>query len=81
MNKQQTLEGLSGGEAAQAVVTAWFKSEGETVHEGELLLEVESEKTISEIEAAHTGVLIRIVAAVGDEVEVGDVIAEFEVPE
>ena len=81
MKKTQTLEALAGGDAAQAVVTAWFKNEGDTVAAGEVLLEVEAEKSASEIESAHDGVLSRIVAVVGDEVEIGDAIAEFEVSE
>lgn len=81
MKKQQTLEALAGGDAEHAVVTAWYKAEGDTVEASELLLEVEAEKSTSEIEAAHAGVLTRIVAVVGDEVAVGEVVAEFEVDE
>ncbi len=81
MRLTQTLEALAGGDATQAVVTAWFKSEGDVVAAGELLLEVEAEKSTSDIEAAHDGILTKIVAEVGDEVAVGDVVAEFEVAE
>lgn len=81
MKMTQTLEALAGGDAAQAVVTAWFKNEGDSVAAGELLLEVEAEKSASEVEAAHDGILTRILALVGDEVEIGDAIAEFEVAE
>jgi len=81
MKKQQTLEALAGGDTEQAVVTAWLKNEGDPVELGEVLLEVEAEKSTSEIEAAHAGVLVKIVAEVGDEVVLGDVLAEFEVVE
>lgn len=81
MTTQQTLQALSGGESTQAVVTAWFFEEGDRVKAGDLLLEVESDKTASEIEAEHSGVLAKIVALVGDEIAFGDVLAEFEADE
>ncbi|NIL84622.1 hypothetical protein CH281_18315 [Rhodococcus sp. 06-221-2] len=78
MATEQKLQALAGGESTQAVVTTWFVEEGDQVKAGDLLVEIEAEKTASEVESEHTGVLTRIVAAVGDEIEIGDVLAEFE---
>ena len=78
MTTQQTLQALAGGDSTQAVVTTWFFEEGDRVNAGDLLVEIEAEKTASEVESEYTGVLTRIVAVVGDEIEIGDVLAEFE---
>ncbi|MGD9094192.1 MAG: hypothetical protein PVF74_15195, partial [Anaerolineales bacterium] len=54
---------------------SWLKTEGETVVEGEPIMEVETDKATVEIEAAASGLLSSIIAQEGDEVPVGQVIA------
>ena len=56
-------------------VLKWFKSEGDRVSQGEMLLEVETDKATVELEAVASGVLRDITAVAGDEVPVGTVIA------
>jgi pyruvate dehydrogenase E2 component (dihydrolipoamide acetyltransferase) len=56
-------------------VTRWLKGVGETLQLGEPLLEVETEKSVVEIEAAVSGRLSEILVAVGQEAKVGDPIA------
>jgi pyruvate dehydrogenase E2 component (dihydrolipoamide acetyltransferase) len=58
----------------------WLKSEGQTVSKGEPLMEVETDKATVEIEAAASGVLMNVTAAVGDEVPVGQTIALILAP-
>ena len=53
----------------------WLKSEGDAVALGEPLFEVETDKGVSEVEAAMAGVLERRVAAEGASVAAGDTIA------
>jgi pyruvate dehydrogenase E2 component (dihydrolipoamide acetyltransferase) len=53
----------------------WLKAEGQTVAEGEPLMEVETDKATVEIEAPASGVLANVTAAPGDEVPVGQTIA------
>jgi pyruvate dehydrogenase E2 component (dihydrolipoamide acetyltransferase) len=54
---------------------AWRKKEGEHVAKGEPLMEVETDKTIVEIESPADGVLTGLKAREGDVVPVGQVIA------
>ena len=67
---------LAAGQS-RALVTRWFKQVGDRVRAGEVLLEVETEKVNSELEAPADGVVTEILAQEGDEVEVGAVIARF----
>ncbi|HLI06891.1 MAG TPA: dihydrolipoamide acetyltransferase family protein [Ktedonobacteraceae bacterium] len=62
------------------LIVRWLKMAGETVKKGEPLLEIETDKTTVEIEAAAEGVLANITAAAGDEIPVGQVIAQILAP-
>ncbi len=62
------------------LIVRWLKAEGEAVKKGEPLLEVETDKATVEIEAAVDGILSGIAAAAGDEVPVGQVIAQILAP-
>ena len=59
-------------------VNRWHRQEGEAVSAGQVLVEVEGDKASFEIAAPAAGVLTRIYAVVGDEVEVGGSLAEIE---
>lgn len=59
-------------------VTRWLKNVGDTVTQGEPLVEVETEKSIVEIEASVSGRLAEILVPVDHEATVGDPIAWFE---
>jgi len=56
-------------------IVRWLKNEGDQVEKGEVILEIESEKTAFEIEAETSGILSKIMAKAGDEVPVGTTIA------
>jgi pyruvate dehydrogenase E2 component (dihydrolipoamide acetyltransferase) len=56
-------------------VLRWLKADGDTVAEGEPLLEVETDKVTVELEAPAAGLLAGICAAEGDDVPVGETIA------
>ena len=58
----------------------WFKSEGQMVQKGEPLFEVETDKSVVEIEAPISGMLARINAAEGMDVPVTDVVAVILAP-
>jgi len=60
-----------GVEMEQGVVLEWHAEEGEAVEEGELVAEIESEKTQAEVTAREAGVLRRILLAVDEEGEPG----------
>jgi pyruvate dehydrogenase E2 component (dihydrolipoamide acetyltransferase) len=55
-------------------IVRWLKSEGERIVQGELLVEIETDKATVEVEAPASGSLLKMVAA-GAVVPVGQVIA------
>ena len=59
-----------GQDIPKATIVEWHKAEGEQVAAGEIVVVVESEKAAFEVEAEETGVLLRIVHHVGEEVEI-----------
>src|SRR5260370_641909 len=56
-------------------VLQWLKSPGDKVRKGEPLLEIETDKATTEIEAPASGVLGDVTARAGDVVPVGQTIA------
>ena len=58
-----------------AKLLRWAKNEGDYVAEGEVLMEIETDKATVEIESTGCGVLSRVTAHAGDQVPVGQVIA------
>ena len=58
----------------------WLKAEGQAVTKGEPLMEIETDKSTVEIEAAASGILSRVTAKAGDEVPVGQTIALILAP-
>src|ERR1051326_3245236 len=57
-------------------IARWIKSEGDTVHAGDVLAEIETDKATMEVEAVDEGVLAKIVIAEGtDHVAVNTPIA------
>ena len=69
-----------GESVIEGTVIRWLKREGEAIEEYEPLLEVSTDKVDSEIPAAATGVLLRILVAAGETVAVGTTIAEIGAP-
>jgi pyruvate dehydrogenase E2 component (dihydrolipoamide acetyltransferase) len=85
MSNQVTLPRLGQGMETGTIVR-WLKSEGENVEKGEPLYELDTEKVTQEVEAEASGVLLKILAGEGEEIEVGKAIAVIgeqgeEVPE
>ncbi len=58
-------------------VVQWLKAEGEQVAKGEPIVEVETDKATVELESPADGVLTRLAATAGDDVPVGQVIAQI----
>lgn len=57
------------------IIVSWLKAAGDTVSEGDVLFEVETDKATMEVEAPVGGWLAGVRAGEGDDVPVGDVIA------
>ena len=64
-----------GVDMQEGEILEWKKQEGDVVNEGDILLEIMSDKTNMELEAEDTGVLLKIVHQAGETVPVTEVIA------
>lgn len=57
------------------ILAKWHKQEGDSVTQGEVIADVETEKIVSELEAPVNGVIAKIMVAEGTEdIEVGTVL-------
>lgn len=53
-----------------SLIGNWFKKRGEFVKKGEVLVTVETDKSVFEVESEHEGYILEILYSEGDEVEV-----------
>lgn len=67
-----------GESVLEATVSRWLKKEGDFVHVGDILVELETDKINLEVGAKSSGILARIAASEGRDVKVGDVLGEIE---
>jgi 2-oxoglutarate dehydrogenase E2 component (dihydrolipoamide succinyltransferase) len=67
-----------GESVVEATVSRWLKHEGDHVAVGEAVVEIETEKVNLEVGADQAGVLKHILHQAGDDVKVGEVLAELE---
>ena len=70
----------AGIDMTEGQIVKWLKQEGDTVAEGEIILEIMTDKTSMEIEAEASGVLLKILRHAGDMVPVTEVIAYIGQP-
>ena len=59
-------------------VVKWLKKVGDEIKEGDILCEVETDKTAAEIPSTVNGKLTEIIAQEGDPIPVGGIIATVE---
>ena len=69
-----------GMEMQDGTIVRWLKQEGDTVEEGEALVEVETAKLQTELESTASGVLSRIVAQEGEIVPIRGVLCVIAEP-
>ena len=80
MSEQVTIALPKLGESiVSATIVQWFKKEGDLVALDEPLLEVSTDKVNSEIPSPVAGRLVKILASVDEELQVGDPLAQVEV--
>lgn len=60
---------------SKGIIIRWLKKEGEKVEQGDPLLEIQTDKVTMEEESSYSGVLLKILASEGTEVEVNKAIA------
>ncbi|NIY64258.1 dihydrolipoamide acetyltransferase family protein [Streptomyces malaysiensis] len=65
------------GSVERAVITAWHKTAGDKVAVDDPLLDVSTDKVDTEVPSPSEGTLVRVLAEAGQEVPVGEVIAQF----
>lgn len=68
-----------GPNMLEGIVSRWLKQVGERVEKDEEIAEVETEKVNAGVPVPAAGVLAELLAAEGDEVPVGAVIARIRV--
>ena len=57
------------------LLVAWHKAPGDAVKADDILMEVETDKSVMEVPAGHNGFVAELLAAKGDKVPVGNVVA------
>lgn len=66
-----------GESVSEATVAQWLKKEGDSVKADEPIVELETDKVTLEVNAPNDGVISKIVAAEGENVEVGAILGEI----
>src|SRR2546426_8747029 len=67
-----------GESVSEGTVLEWHVSEGDSVEEGQTVVEVSTDKVDAEVPAPADGVISKIIAQVDETVEVGAALAELE---
>ncbi|MEE3323470.1 MAG: 2-oxoglutarate dehydrogenase complex dihydrolipoyllysine-residue succinyltransferase [Pseudomonadota bacterium] len=67
-----------GESVSEATVATWLKKEGEAVKADEPIVELETDKVTLEVNAPSDGVIVKISAAEGENVEVGALLGEID---
>ncbi|HEX2391890.1 MAG TPA: multifunctional oxoglutarate decarboxylase/oxoglutarate dehydrogenase thiamine pyrophosphate-binding subunit/dihydrolipoyllysine-residue succinyltransferase subunit [Solirubrobacterales bacterium] len=70
-----------GESVTEGIVLEWHVAEGDSVSEGDTVVEVSTDKVDAEVPAPADGVITRILAQVDDEIAVGAPLAEMEAGE
>lgn len=73
----QILVPTLGESVSEATVATWLKKEGEAVKADEPIVELETDKVTLEVNAPADGVIVKISAGEGDNVEVGALLGEI----
>ena len=63
-----------GESIVDATIASWLKKEGDTVQQGDALVELETDKVNVEVNAEQDGILQKVVKQEGDTVAVGEVL-------
>ena len=80
MNIEMTLPDISTTGSSVRIIQ-WLIEPGQEVKRGQLLLEVETDKSVMEVESYMDGVLFEILVQADSEVEVGQAIALITTPD
>ena len=64
-----------GADMSEGTIVKWLKAEGDMVNKGDKIAEIETDKTVVEMDAYYTGTLRKIISPEGTLAPVGTVIA------
>tara|TARA_Y100001968_G_scaffold289986_1_gene293446 strand:- start:48347 stop:49639 length:1293 start_codon:yes stop_codon:yes gene_type:complete len=83
--KEITMPSM-GADMTEGTIVKWLKQEGDKVSKGDKLAEIETDKTVVEMESYNDGFLTKITADEGSKVQVGKIIGyvgekDEEIPE
>lgn len=70
-----------GEGVTEGTVTRWLKQEGDVVALDEPVVEIETDKAVTEIPSPYAGKLVKILVSEGEVVPIGTPLAEFELVE
>lgn len=70
----------SSDDSDEVRVLRWLKKQGDKVHKGQAIVEVETDKVNVEVEAPEDGLLSRIYAQEGEYVKFGAIVAAIDKP-
>jgi len=76
----QVVMPQGGQDIEKGTVVQWLRKEGDTVRKGDVICEVETEKTVIEVCAPQDGILLKTYVAAGEEAKVLSVIAMVGTP-
>lgn len=77
-NRQPITLPKWGMNMVEGTVSEWHKEVGDSVAEGEEIAEIATDKVDSALESPCAGTLVEIVVGVGEDADVGDVLAYVE---
>ncbi|MDN5764887.1 MAG: E3 binding domain-containing protein, partial [Humibacillus sp.] len=64
----------------EGVLSHWLKNEGDEIHRGDILAEIETDKSTMDLEAYEDGTLTKILVAEGSTVPIGEPVAVIGEP-
>jgi 2-oxoglutarate dehydrogenase E2 component (dihydrolipoamide succinyltransferase) len=67
-----------GESIVEATISRWTKAEGQSVAQGETLIELETDKITVEVPAPKSGILTKRLKAEGDVVSVGEILGQLD---
>jgi len=67
-----------GESITEGTIAAWHVKEGEPVHHGDILVEIETDKITMEVPAPADGTIVKIHKKQGENAQIGEVLADFE---
>src|SRR5690242_925391 len=76
--KVQLLMPEMGESVTEGTVLEWHVSEGDSVEEGDTMVEVSTDKVDAEVPAPASGTVTKIIVQVDEEVDVGKPLAEID---